>query len=134
MSAPELTLLYDGSCPICCWEQRKLATKDHDDRLAFVDIQAPGFNAAEYGATLDDLMGRLHGMADDGRVLVGVDTLLATYRLTGWWWLYLPLSALPRRISDYCYNAFARRRQRISRRIGHWFGPSCDNNNCHRES
>jgi len=133
MSAPELTLLYDGSCPICCWEQRNLAAKNRNGRLAFIDIQAPGFNAAEYGTTMGALMGRLYGITDDGRVLVGIDTLLATYRLAGWWWLYLPLSALPRRFSGSCYDAFARRRHRISRRIGHWFGPSCDSKSCNQD-
>ena len=132
MPAPELTLLYDGSCPLCRWERRKLGAADVEGRLEFIDIQAPGFDPRAYGFTLPQLMERLHGISANGRILIGLDTLLACYRAVGWWWLYLPLSALPSRLGARCYDAFARRRGRIARRIGGRFGNGCGCGGCRR--
>lgn len=132
MSSPQLTLLYDGSCPICRWEQRNLAAVDQKGRLAFVDIQDPEFDPAYYGATLKQLMGRLHGIRADGRVLVGLDTLIAAYRAVGWWWLSVPLSCLPNSVGNILYDGFAARRYIIARRFGHWFDDDCPKGHCQR--
>lgn len=133
MPIPQLTLLYDGSCPLCRWEKRKLRETDRQGQIHFIDIQAPDFKAEDYGFSMETLMGRLHGITKQGHVTVGIDTLITTYRLAGWWWLYLPIAALPRRFSDRAYDAFARRRHRISARIGHWFDDDCDGNTCRRK-
>ena len=132
MSQPHLTLLYDGSCPICAWEKRNLARRDKHARLAFIDIQAPGFDPAQYGTTMADLMARLHGITVDGRIIKGVETLIASYRAVGWWWAYLPLNAIPRRLVNKGYDWFASHRHAISRRFGHLFGPSCDQGTCRK--
>lgn len=133
---PELTLLYDGSCPLCAWEQAALARHDRHRRLAFIDIQAPGFDPAALeatrGATLADLMGRLHAITADGRLLRGVDTLLAAYRAAGWWWAYWPLRMAPRACSELAYDAFARHRYRIAGLFARAFGPPRDKGACRR--
>lgn len=133
---PELTLLYDGSCPLCAWEKAALARHDRQNRLAFIDIQAPGFDPADHGVTpgitMDDLMGRLHAVTADGRLITGVDTLMATYRAVGWWWAYLPLGAIPRGCAERAYDAFARHRYRLSRLFGRLFAPRCDTGACRR--
>ena len=130
MSSSRLTLLYDGSCPICRWEKRNLATADRKGQLTFIDIQAPGFDPSRYGATLKQLMGRLHGIQADGTVLVGLETLVASYRAVGWWWLYLPLSCLPRPVGGILYDAFAARRYVIGKRFGRWFDATCEDGVC----
>ncbi len=132
MSQPELTLLYDGSCPICAWEHRNLARRDRYGRLGFIDIQSPDCEAAAYGVTQEALMGRLHGLTNNGRMLVGVETLLEAYRLAGWWWVSLPLQLVPRSVANRAYGWFADHRQSISRRIGHRFGAVCKKDNCRR--
>lgn len=132
MNTPELTLLYDGSCPICAWEKRNLSRKDKHGKMAFIDIQAPGFDPGQYGTTMDALMARLHAITADGRMIQGVDTIIASYRAVGWWWAYLPLSAVPRRLAERSYDWFASHRHAISRRFGHWFGPACDQGVCRR--
>lgn len=132
MQQATITLLYDGSCPICAWEKRNLSRRDKHGRLAFIDIQAPDFDAAAYGTTTDELMARLHAISADGRVIKGVETLIESYRAVGWWWAYLPLKMLPKRLAEAGYGWFADHRYAISRHIGHWFGPACDNGSCRR--
>src|SRR5262245_25248882 len=41
-----LTLFYDASCPVCALEMDHLRERDIEGRLIFVDIGAPGFDAA----------------------------------------------------------------------------------------
>ncbi len=130
MPNQKITLLYDGSCPICRWEKNKLAHADHKGKLAFIDIQAHGFDPSRYGTTMKALMGSLHAVTDDGRMLIGFDTVLASYRAAGWWWLHLPLSVLPKSLAELCYQAFAARRYVISKRIGHWFDDGCADGQC----
>jgi predicted DCC family thiol-disulfide oxidoreductase YuxK len=132
MTRPELTLLYDGSCPICAWEKRNLGRKDKHGKLAFIDIQAADFRPEQYGTTMEALMARLHGVRADGRVIQGVETIIESYRAVGWWWAYLPLSAVPRRLADKGYDWFASHRYAISRRFGHFFGPACSQGTCRR--
>jgi predicted DCC family thiol-disulfide oxidoreductase YuxK len=44
-SAPDLTLLFDGGCPLCVREVRFLQRRDRQGRLAFVDIDATDYDA-----------------------------------------------------------------------------------------
>ncbi len=133
MQQPELTLLYDGSCPLCAWEKRKLARKDKQGKLAFIDIQAPDFDPGLYGTTMDALMARLHGVTADGQILQGVETILASYRAVGWWWAYVPLRLVPQRLAHKSYDWFAKHRHVIGRRFGRFFGSSCDQGTCPRK-
>ncbi|MGB1022597.1 MAG: thiol-disulfide oxidoreductase DCC family protein, partial [Synechococcus sp.] len=43
-SAPDLTLLFDGGCPLCVREVRFLQRRDRQARLAFVDIDASDYD------------------------------------------------------------------------------------------
>ena len=132
MNSPELTLLYDGSCPLCTWEKRNLARKDKQGKLAFIDIQAADFDPQQYGTTMQALMARLHGVTRDGRIIQGVETIIESYRAVGWWWAYLPLSIAPRRLADRSYEWFAQHRYVISHHFGHLFGAACDQGTCRR--
>lgn len=132
MNQPALTLLYDGTCPLCSWEKRQLMRRDKHGLLGFIDIQSPAFDARVYGVSMQALMGRLHGITQDGRMIVGVEVLIASYRAVGWWWVYIPLSMLPRRLTDLAYGWFADHRYALSRRFGRWFGAVCENANCRR--
>jgi predicted DCC family thiol-disulfide oxidoreductase YuxK len=132
MKQPQFTLLYDGNCPICAWEKNNLTRRDRHGRLGFINIQSLDFDASAYGVTQEALLGRLHAITADGRMLVGFQTLLESYRAVGWWWVYLPLRLIPRRLAEFAYGWFADHRYRISGRIGHWFGPVCEQDRCRR--
>ena len=126
MQQPELTLLYDSACPICAWEKRNLKRKDRHGQLGFVDIHAADFDPAMYGVTMQELMGRMHAVTADGRLIIGVDTLIESYRVVGWWWAYRPLELIPRPLSRWGYAWFTDHRYAISKRIGWMFGPACN--------
>jgi predicted DCC family thiol-disulfide oxidoreductase YuxK len=119
----ELVLLYDGGCPVCALEMHKLRERDKQKQLAFVDITALDFNPARYGATLSDMMVRMHAVRSDGALLTGMEAIRATYAAIGLGWLLAPTRwPLIRPLADWGYAQFARNRMRLSR----WMGLRCD--------
>lgn len=122
-SAAALTLLYDGGCPLCLREVTFLRRRDgrlHPGapRLAFVDINAPGYDPAAHGGiSYREAMGRIHAIAADGRVLRDVAVFREAYRLIGLGWLYAP-SAWPllQPLADGLYGLWARWRLPLTRR------------------
>lgn len=111
-----LTMLYDGACPVCSLEMDHLRERNGAGRLDFVDISAPGFDAAAWGTELAELGRRMHGVRPDGSHLVGLAALREAYAAVGLGWVlkasgWQPVAPLAER----GYEAFARHRQSISR-------------------
>ena len=121
--APQLTLLYDGACPLCLREVRFLRQRDarlhgQAPRLAFVDVDAANYNPADHGGiSYREAMGRIHALNAEGRVLTDVAVFRAAYRLIGLGWLYAP-SGWPglRQLSDGLYGLWARWRLAVTGR------------------
>ncbi len=112
-------LFYDGQCPFCLREIAWLRRRDRDGRLAFEDIAAPGFDAVAYGATRDELLGVMHGVFPDGRVVRRLAAFRAAYREVGLGWLLAPTGwPLLRHVFDAAYTVFARHRARLGRLAG----------------
>jgi len=119
----QLTILYDGGCPLCLREVTFLRRRDqrlHPDaeRLAFVDIDAPGYDEARYGGIdYRSAMARIHGLSADGAVLKDVAVFRRAYELVGLGWLYAPSSwPLLRPVVDGLYRLWARLRLRLTGR------------------
>ena len=116
---PELTLFYDGQCPLCVAEIEFLQSRSTKDQLAFVDVTQTGFEAAGHQISCEAAMAQIHGRTADGQVLVGVPVFAKAYRLAK-----LPFLAwlLSRRwlmpVLQPAYVLFAKHRQTISTRIG----------------
>ncbi len=116
---PELTLYYDGQCPLCVAEVEFLQSRNAAGLLAFVDITQGGFTEAGHNISCEAAMAQIHGRTADGQVLVGVPVFAAAYKLAK-----LPVLAwlLSRRwlmpVLQPTYVLFAKHRQAISRRIG----------------
>ena len=126
-----LTLYYDGKCPFCVAGMTRLHGWDKAGRLAFVDIAIPGFDPAHLGADLAALNRELYGLRADGRVLVGVDSILAAYTLAGQAWRVWPLRIKPLRpVLASAYRLFARHRYRVSRLLGIKKTPACIDGVC----
>lgn len=118
MSA-QLTLYFDGHCPICIKHADFLRSADRHQKLAFVDIAAADFDPASIDADMDALNRALHGLRADGTMLTGVDAICAAFALVGRGWMTLPLR-LPvlRSLAVPGYRSLARNRQRVSRLLG----------------
>ncbi|MEB3318150.1 MAG: DUF393 domain-containing protein [Cyanobacteriota bacterium] len=92
----DLTLLYDGACPLCLREVTFLRQRDqarHGDqpRLAFVDIDRADYDPAGFqGVTYAQAMGRIHGIEANGAVLRDLAVFRRAYELIGLGWLYAP--------------------------------------------
>jgi predicted DCC family thiol-disulfide oxidoreductase YuxK len=117
---PALTLLIDGQCPLCQREAAFLQRLDAGrGRLAIVDITAPDFDPARYDASRDALLGKIHGVLADGRVVTGMEVFRLAYRAVGWGWLLAPTGwPVLRSVCDAVYRWFARNRFRMTRRSG----------------
>lgn len=111
-----LTLLYDAGCPVCSLEMDHLRARNDAGRLVFVDITAPGFDPAPYGATLEAMNAEIHARRADGEVIHGVQVLRLAYEAVGLGWVFRPTAWPPLRVaSEVAYRLFARYRQPISR-------------------
>ena len=113
---PRLTLFFDGLCPVCAREMAFLRRRDRAGRLAFVDIAEPAFDPRKWGLSLPDLVGRMHAVDVDGRVIDGPEVFRRAYAAVGLGWL-MSWTAWPglRTLADVGYRLFARIRPRLSR-------------------
>ena len=120
-------VLYDGECPLCRREVSFLQGQNREGRLAFEDISAPGFDAAVYHTTRQALMGVIHGVFPDGRMVQKVEVFREAYRAIGLGWVVAP-TAWPglNWASNRGYEWFARHRLAI----GKLFGRRCDSEVC----
>ena len=88
---PDLTLLFDGGCPLCVREVRFLRGRDRHHRIAFVDIDASDYDPTAYAdISYPMAMGRIHALKSNGDVLQDVAVFREAYRLIGLGWLYAP--------------------------------------------
>lgn len=116
----DLKLLYDGECPLCAREVRVLARLNRAGRLALEDIAAPDFDPARYGRTHAQLMGQMHGVLPDGRLITGMEVFRCAYAAVGLGALAAPTGwPLLRPLFDRGYAWFARHRLSLT-------GRSCD--------
>ena len=114
-SVPEITLLYDGECPLCSREIEFLERRDGSvGSIGFDDISAPSFEPSRYGLEPDALIARMHGVLSDGSVVEGLEVFRRAYRAVGLGWLLAPTGWIGvRRIADWVYSVFARNRHRF---------------------
>lgn len=109
------TLFYDGLCPLCEKEIKHLKKYDSQSNLRFVDIMADDF--AEHYPQLDwkALDERIHGMCEDGTLLIGLDATHRAWSEVGKGWVYAPLRwPVIRFFADKAYILFAKNRYKIS--------------------
>lgn len=111
----ELILFYDGHCPLCVSEMRRLTRNDQHQRLVLVDIHTPDF--ANYphidAQSASDI---LHGVTADGTLLLGLDAIHRAWQLVGKGGWYAPLRwRWLRPLADWAYLKFAANRYTLSR-------------------
>jgi len=113
MTTPDLTVFYNTKCPVCTtgvdWQKRKLVDAVKAGRIVFRDINLEPQALAEFGVGVDDVRRRLHALDQAGRLIVGADVVLATWRATpGEGWLASLLGAPGvRAATRFGYDRFA---------------------------
>ena len=134
------TVYYDGACPLCRGEMALLMQRNAAGLLDFVDIAAPGFDAAPLGASLDAMLQQMHVRRRDGGWLVGIPAFEVIYAATGFHgtarWLARPWVA---HLAARAYPWLVRHRYRLPHalvraafRVQNALGPSpCDGGACH---
>lgn len=116
MATYQVKLLYDGACPFCRREIQWLKRRDCAGSLAMEDISDPAFDPGPYGLTKNDVVGALHGVCPDGRVVRGLEALRQAYQAIGLGWLVAPTGwPLIGWVFDRCYEAFSRNRIRLGK-------------------
>jgi predicted DCC family thiol-disulfide oxidoreductase YuxK len=115
---PELTLLYDGECPLCAREIRMLRRLDRGrGSIGFTDIARPEFDARALGLEQGAVMARIHGVRADGSLVEGVEVFRRAYAAVGLGWLVAPTRwPVLRPLVDSAYDGFARNRLRLTGR------------------
>jgi predicted DCC family thiol-disulfide oxidoreductase YuxK len=95
--------------------------------LAFEDVSSNDFDPTLYRATREELLGVIHGIFPDGRMVRKVEVFRQAYRAVGLGWL-LATTGWPvlRLIFDGLYRLFARFRVPL----GRLFGRSCASGTC----
>ncbi|MBA4732830.1 MAG: DUF393 domain-containing protein [Synechococcus sp. MED-G133] len=117
-ASPELTVLFDGGCPLCVREVTFLRGRDRLGSLGFIDIDAMDYDPESHqGISYEEAMGRIHAITGAGEVLRDVAVFREAYRLIGLGWLYAPtrwpvLSGLV----NWLYGVWADRRLQLTRR------------------
>ena len=86
----KLTFLYDGACPICIRETDFLKKNDSSNLINFVDI-SNNYSSKDFkNIKYKDAMSNLHGILNNGEIILGIDVLSYSYELVGLGWIYYP--------------------------------------------
>ncbi|MFO0292787.1 MAG: thiol-disulfide oxidoreductase DCC family protein [Rhodospirillales bacterium] len=116
-TTPELTIFFDGACPLCRREIAHYLRRDRSGRLAALDIAADPAPLAILGVTQRAALAALLARDAAGQVHIGAAAFLAIWeRLPRWRLAARAIRALPGGLSlmEIAYRAIAPRRARIA--------------------
>jgi len=90
----QITVFYDGSCPLCSAEIEYYKKVDTNRALRLVDVSSDGF-VEDTLLTRQSALSRFHVRTIDGQLLSGARGFIEVWRvLPGWSWL-TKLTAIP---------------------------------------
>lgn len=123
-----LTIYFDGACGVCRQEMDKFKARDKHQRLRFVDISQPGFEAGQFGLDRKQVRIYLHVKDSDGRLSRGVDAFAAIWQALGY-------KILPQLCRSVFVKPWARLFYRIFSRYRYFFSGQkskarCDKGTC----
>ncbi len=119
-AAPEVSLFWDGACPLCRREIQYYKWLDTEKRVDWVDIQTQPERLAVHGVPLEVALARIHGTDRRGTLVQGVPAFLAVWEVLPYWNVLPPIVrtfpfAMP--LVDAAYSWWAKRRPGISNRV-----------------
>ncbi len=114
---PELTVFYDGSCPLCRREIAVYSRRDTSTRIRWADVSACSPEILPKGLTRQDALARFHVQRADGSVIAGAGAFAELWAHTpGFQWLgkiaRVPIIQL---VLDQAYVIFLRWRPALQR-------------------
>ena len=114
----DLTIFYDGGCPLCAAEMSHLNSLDTSGKIAFEDIFAVDFEARFPHIDQREADRILHGQLADGELIFGLDVTYQAWVLVGKRkWVAVLRWPVVKQLADLGYLFFARYRYTISRLI-----------------
>ena len=117
---PEVTLFWDGSCPLCRKEITYYKWLDAEQRrVEWVDIDAEPERLTPHGVPIEAAMAKIHGLDKHGSLVVGVPAFLSVWEVMPYWRVLPPiLRSFPfvMPFADAAYAWWAKRRLGISAR------------------
>lgn len=125
MAAPELTIWYNTKCPVCNRgierQNRRLMRSVRSGAIAFRDINLEPDALVRFGAGIEDVRRRLHGVDSEDRLYVGADCAIEIWRRTpGDFWLGVLALPVLRQMTRFGYDRFADLLYAWNRRKRHW--------------
>jgi predicted DCC family thiol-disulfide oxidoreductase YuxK len=112
----DLTIFYDGGCPLCAAEMRHLNSLDSARKIAYEDIYAADFIARFPQIDQQEADRILHGQLANGELIYGLDVTYQAWVLVGKRkWVAILRWPIIKPIADVIYLLFARHRNRISK-------------------
>ena len=115
--SPDLTVFYDGSCPLCRREILVYSRRDTSARIRWADVSACSTDILPKGLTRQDALARLHVQRADGLVIVGAGAFAELWAHTpGFEWIGR-IARMPfiRLVLDQAYAIFLRWRPALQR-------------------
>jgi predicted DCC family thiol-disulfide oxidoreductase YuxK len=124
--SPKLTVWYNTKCPVCDagieWQRSRLLRTARAGVIEFRDINLEPDALSRFGAGIEDIRRRLHGVDAEGALHVGADCAIAIWRATpGQAWLGRVIG-LPgiHQVARTGYDRFADLLYAWNRRKGRW--------------
>lgn len=121
-----LTVWYNTKCPVCdtgiTIQKNRLVRAARAGAIEFRDINQEPDALARFGAGIEDIRRRLHGVDAQGTLYVGADCAIEIWRRTpGDGWL-ATVASWPgvHGLARLGYDGFARILYGWNRRQGHW--------------
>ena len=124
------TMIYDGQCVLCRQSLKMIQRLDWLHRVEPLDLQDQEQVKERYPELEHEaLMGAIHVVTPDERVLVGFFGMRYLMRFLPLAWLMLPLVYLPGMnwLGPRIYGWIAKRRYRINKLFG---APTCEDGYC----
>ncbi|NRA65871.1 MAG: DUF393 domain-containing protein [Pseudobacteriovorax sp.] len=111
-----VTIFYDSLCPVCLTEVKFLKQFNQDGSVAFVDITEAGFAPGAYDRNIEDFIGTIHGITEEGELITGMPVFRSVYRALGLGWM-MNWTGWPglKPVVDRAYKLFCRIRPKLSK-------------------
>jgi predicted DCC family thiol-disulfide oxidoreductase YuxK len=115
--APELTVFFDGTCPMCRAEIGVYRRCDGAAQIAFVDVAAIKNGQVAPGLDQASAMARFHVMRSDGTLTSGAAGFARLWlALPGWRWLgRFVMSPVVLPLAELAYRLFLPMRPALQR-------------------